>query len=39
MYYNFVSGQEEWVLKLISARTDLDHLFRLSTKEVNDSWR
>ncbi|XP_046969361.1 uncharacterized protein LOC124536800 [Vanessa cardui] len=34
-----VGWQEEWVLNLISARTDLDHLFRLATKNSDDSWR
>lgn len=34
-----VGWQKEWVLSLIKARTDLDHLFRLSTKEVKDAWR
>ncbi|CAH2093128.1 unnamed protein product [Euphydryas editha] len=31
--------QEEWVLNLISARTDLDHLFRFSAKNSEDPWR
>ncbi|CAH0725566.1 unnamed protein product, partial [Brenthis ino] len=34
-----VDWQEEWVQNFISTRTHLDHLFRLSSKNIEDSWR
>ncbi|XP_069361245.1 uncharacterized protein [Maniola hyperantus] len=34
-----VGWQEEWVQNLISARTDLEHLFRFSDKYIQQGWR
>ncbi|CAH2211286.1 jg22946, partial [Pararge aegeria aegeria] len=31
--------QEEWVQNLISARTDLEHLFKFSEKNIQQAWR
>ncbi|KAM3965681.1 LOW QUALITY PROTEIN: uncharacterized protein ACR2FA_000005 [Aphomia sociella] len=34
-----IGWQEEWVFNLISARSDLEHLFKFSLKDPNNGWR
>ncbi|XP_052755013.1 uncharacterized protein LOC113516178 [Galleria mellonella] len=34
-----IGWQEEWVFNLISARTDLEHLFKFSLRDPNHGWR
>ncbi|XP_053611090.1 uncharacterized protein LOC128675603 [Plodia interpunctella] len=34
-----IGWQEEWVFNFISARTDLEHLFKFSYKDQTEGWR